>query len=139
MVKPAHAGVHVCVAKLPLSNVSIPIEIYALAVRAKIPNYNTFAGKHVTLECNNFLLTQIIPNLTVFWYKDDKLYLRKSSYINFASTNLYFDHLSAWDSGIYECRLYDRVQNRTWTTNMVNLHVQSVLSIFRNHIVSLLF
>jgi hypothetical protein len=130
-IRPENSGVHACIAILPYGNTTIPVQIYSIAVNSTLP-YDPFAGTSTTLNCNNFLLTQLISNLSVEWYKDNKPYVQKKNIFSYTGANLYFDDLTIKDSGIYECRVIDNQLKRKWITNLIRLEVRSVNNILLN-------
>ena len=131
-IKFIESGVHVCAAILPYSKLLVPVEIYALAVKTKYYSMDAFGGTQISLPCNNFVITQVIGNLSVIWFKDDKIFKKIKYTYSFSGASLFFEDLTAFDSGIYECKVIDTLRNRTWITNRINLYVRSINNFLLN-------
>lgn len=130
-----------CTIAIPVSDQNIIVNFHTIAVKIRdgLYDYEDFAGNKLNIPCNSILLGQLFRNLSETWYyKENELSAERilqrtyNTKLFYMSPNLFFYKLKLEDTGIYECRVKDNINNREWITNRVKLRVKSVQSILYN-------
>lgn len=124
---------HICRVLLPnYGNVSFILNLYILAVKPNKANKVVFSGTAVDLSCNSNALITFQKDLAQFWYKDGKLKKKSKLDESLMSSHLFIPKVDGSDKGVYECHVKDIRRNLTYVTNIISVHVKTVIAFVYN-------
>ncbi|KAK2164107.1 hypothetical protein LSH36_68g00005 [Paralvinella palmiformis] len=129
-LKPMDSGVIMCrvdVSRKVIGSLKMKtsylVGIYSICVIPPKPSMKVEYRSSMRLKNNLRYFPYLDDPVTMYWFKDDYCYMKRTGLVKFLPKTLFSRQTSPMDSGIWRCIVYSSSMDMVWTTSCNKVEV----------------